>query len=300
MGRELLCTSPQKGMSGNPSKTCTQVYLCYSGLAKCQYWLWPPWAPMTAWQWQCMEHSNIAQHMLQCHKRLRVWDGGFLWDSHWSSACPRRSVGFKSGERAGQGYVWMFWCCRNPRLTRTTCGLALSWWNIPLLMFVHRIDVMLQDLISISDACQCTCHMHNSHPTIRMDSCPDNDTTKMVDLLQAVWSIMFPSMCVDMGASVMTGENEAYLRTKQSSTWCMSISPSAGTTADVLPRNKTYITLVFYRKFLPPSSDYELLGQKFCIVHGFVVVVRLWRGHIQMYRSWVQWFLCDDLTLACH
>ena len=36
-------------------------------------------------------------------------------------------------------------------------------------------DVMLQDFISISDARQCCCHMHNSRPTM-MDSCPHHDT----------------------------------------------------------------------------------------------------------------------------
>jgi hypothetical protein len=61
---------------------------------------------------------------------------------------------------------------------------------------VHmRNDVMLQYLVSISDALRCTCHMHKSRPTTMMDSCPHHDTsaTKSVDLLHDVWSITFYS-----------------------------------------------------------------------------------------------------------
>ena len=31
-------------------------------------------------------------------------------------------------------------------------------------------DMILNDLVMRSDACQCTCHMHKSHPTTMMDS----------------------------------------------------------------------------------------------------------------------------------
>ena len=55
-------------------------------------------------------------------------------------------------------------------------------------------DVMLQNLLSIFDVRQCTCHMHKCHSTIMIDSCPHDDTatTKTVDV-HAVWSITFPS-----------------------------------------------------------------------------------------------------------
>ena len=44
-------------------------------------------------------------------------------------------------------------------------------------------DVILQDLISLSNAHQCTCHVHKSCPITMMNSCPHHHTatTKMVD-----------------------------------------------------------------------------------------------------------------------
>ena len=79
-------------------------------------------------------------------------------------------------------------------MTTTRPGLALSCWNIPL-----RIVLMLHDLISMAGVHQCTFHMHKSHPTIMLDSCPHYNTTtnKSKDLLHAVWSIVFRSTSID-------------------------------------------------------------------------------------------------------
>ena len=67
--------------------------------------------------------------------------------------------------------------------------------------------------------------------------CPYHDTatTKSVDLLHAVYNKTSPSPSIDMCKHVhqhVTAENETEPRTKQSSTWHVYVSPSAGTTAD--------------------------------------------------------------------
>ena len=91
----------------------------------------------------------------------------------------------------------------------------------------------------------------------------------------------------------------------------MSISPPAGTTADVLLSDvwsKQYIAWIFLGKyiFLPYSGDYKLSDQKFCAVQGFALLwlLLLWFDFEDdtprcINLEW-QWLLWDDLTLACH
>ena len=80
---------------------------------------------------------------------------------------------------------------RQARIMSGHCGAAelpnmFSMWSGTLMLKQPIVevyawnDMMLQDLVSISDVC----HMHKRHPTTMMDSCPDNGiiTTKTVDL----------------------------------------------------------------------------------------------------------------------
>ena len=103
-------------------------------------------------------------------------------------------------------------------------------------------EMILQYIMLISDAHQCLCHMHKSRPTNIMDSCSHYDTAaiKSVDLLQPLLSLMFPVICCNPSACK---RRKMKLIWEQSSTWHMSISPSAGTTTDTLLRR--YVTLVF-------------------------------------------------------
>ena len=107
---------------------------------------------------------------------------------------------------------------------------------------------MQQDFLSISDAHQCTCHMHKSCPTTMMDSCPHQDiaTMKMVDLSHAVWSITYAIY------QHITWQEKTRLIWEQN-----SISPSAGITADAPLSDvgsKCYVALVIYGKFLPQPN----------------------------------------------
>ena len=71
--------------------------------------------------------------------------------------------------------------------TSETSNACNRWSDIVVLKH-STVDVVLQDLVSVSDARQCTCDIYNSHPTAMTDSCPHHDTanTKSVDLLHAV------------------------------------------------------------------------------------------------------------------
>ena len=99
-------------------------------------------------------------------------------------------------------------------------------------------------------------HHGGFRPTTMVDSVSHNDTaiTNTVDLLHAVWSITFTSMCVRQH---LAGESRTHLRRNTSYTWHMSISPSDVITADVHlggANSKRYVALVFEGKVLTPSA----------------------------------------------
>ena len=160
---------------------------------------------------------------------------------------------------------------------------------------------MLKDLVSISDARQCTYRMHKSRPTTMLDSCPHHVTAiiKTVDVLHAVWSITLPSSSTDTCVSIS-------LKT-QFSTWYMAMSPSAGIIADAPLSDigsKRYVALVFYGTFTTPSANYQLSGQRFCVVQGFVSLwlLLLWFDFEDDTPSCIDLerrrLLCDHLTLV--
>ena len=91
-----------------------------------------------------------------------------------------------------------------------------------------RNEVMLQDLVSISDVCQCTCHMQGR-------------------LVARSHNASFDVCLYTCVHQHLSGVNEAHLRTKQCSTWHVSTLPSAGITADDPLRDvgsKCYVALV--------------------------------------------------------
>ena len=110
-----------------------------------------------------------------------VLGGGFLRLTCYSSASHRCSVGFKLGERTGQGNAWPFWWAETPdKHVQYVVWLKHSTIDVHM-----QNDVLLQDLVSMSDARQFTCDMPKSRPTTMMDSCRHHETvhTKTVDLL---------------------------------------------------------------------------------------------------------------------
>ena len=92
-------------------------------------------------------------------------------------------------------------------------------------------DVVLQDLVSISDAHQCICHMRKSCSTIMMGSCPHHDTV---------------DTCIHQH---LTGNTE-----KLSTTWHMSISPSAGTCPYHPLLAHVHITLCWHISISPSAG----------------------------------------------
>ena len=79
----------------------------------------------------------------------------------------------------------------------------------------------------VADVRQCTFHMHKSRPTIMLDSFSHYKiaTSKSVDLLHAVWIIVFPLTYIGTRMSISTWqENMRLIWEHQSSTWNMSIS----------------------------------------------------------------------------
>ena len=91
---------------------------------------------------------------------------------------------------------------------------------------VHmRNDVMLQNIVLISDTRQSTCYMQKSRRTTMINSCPyhDNATTQTVDLL--LHNVPLNVYNRHMGFHQhLTGETDIHLKINQSSTWHMSIS----------------------------------------------------------------------------
>ena len=179
------------------------------GVWKCQYWLWSPWS-LTAWQWQCMEaikccptHCGMCCH--SCCSTVRhcgsVWCGGFLWCTHWPSDVL---LGLNPAN-----------------------GLALSCWNIPPLFFTCGImwccRISSRYLMAKSALPTCT-RQSRWIPVHTMTLQPN-----IGRFVAHNGSITFPSMYIHQH---MKEENETHLRMKQSVTWHVSISPSAGTATD--------------------------------------------------------------------
>ena len=101
------------------------------------------------------------------------------------------------------------------------------------------------------------------------DSCPHHDGWLVARSL----CIMIVSTSTDTRVSISTWQ-ETHLRTKQSSTWHVSISPSVAPLQILhyVTWVKTLRHSVLLGEFLPPSADIELSGQKFCLVQGFVLL----------------------------
>ena len=116
-----------------------------------------------------------------------VWGGG---DSSGVHADPFNPIYVLLGFNPANGQAKVMSGCCGTTENFNTCNV----WS-GILMLKHstidahvRNNVMLQDLVSISDACQYTCHLHKSRPTTMVDSCTHHDTatTKTTDLLHAV------------------------------------------------------------------------------------------------------------------
>ena len=105
-----------------------------------------------------------------------------------------------------------------------------------------------------------------------------------------------------------TVENEPHLRTKRPSTWHVSVSLSADTTADAPLSDvwsKHCVALLGFSLEKIPASFSRLRtvwSEILCacspgiyFIVAVAIVVRLWRWCTQMYQVERQWLLCDDL-----
>ena len=100
-----------------------------------------------------------------------------------------------------------------------------------------------------------------------------------------------------------SGENQTHLRAKQSSTWHMSISPSADTPADALLSDWGQNTTLHWSSRRHPCLPQPITNCPVEILRspGICVTVIQFEmcapGCIDL--GW-QWLLCDDLILWCH
>ena len=145
----------RNSISGNPPKTCTQTYVRHRG----------------------------GQNVSIGYKSGRS-DDSLSKATHGSNQTLRNTsynvlpLGLQRRDLVGQGSIWMLWHRRD------TCKI---WYgSIMLKQSIVEVrvwnHVMLQDVVSISDARHCTCHMNKSRPTTRMDSCPHHDTDTTMTL----------------------------------------------------------------------------------------------------------------------
>ena len=96
-----------------------------------------------------------------------VWGGWFFRRTRWAITSHTCSIGFTSGKRADQGNVSTLWRCRNTNMWNMWSSIVML--NNSSVEFHMINNVILQDLVSMSDARSCICYNHKSRPTITMN-----------------------------------------------------------------------------------------------------------------------------------